>query len=107
MAQKAAKKLITSKGTVSVGEDLPSGLPAEEVKVIGEAGGIEGYKPGKATADAPQKGGKKPTKAEVKKDAQKAVDEAQGLVDAAATPEDKVTAEGLLKEAQDALAALG
>lgn len=106
MAQKAAKKLITSKGTVSVGEDLPRGLPADEVKVIGEAGGIEGYKPGKAAADAAQ-GGKKPTKAEAKADAQKAVDEAQSVVDAAATPEDRATAEELLKEAQESLAALG
>jgi len=104
MAHKAAKKLITSKGNVSVGENLPSGLPADEIKAIGEAGGIEGYK---ATADAPEKGGKKPTKAEAKKDAQKAVDEAQAIVDAAATPEDKATAEELLKEAQEALAELG
>lgn len=101
MAHVAAKKLITSKGNVLSGEELPAGLPTDEVKAIGDAGGILDWKSrGKAAEDGGRKSG---GKAAEKKAAEKAVKEAETLVENASTDEDRATAQKLLDEAKSDL----
>lgn len=100
MAQTAAKKLMTSKGTIAVGEYLPAGLPAAELKALRDAGGIAGV-----TADAPKTRGKKggDGNAEARQNAERAVKDAEALVAQAESEEDKEKAEALLRDAQASL----
>lgn len=105
MAHIAASKLMTSKGNVLSGEELPNDLPADEVKAIGEAGGILDWK---ASGKAANEGGRKATgKAAEKRAAENAVKDAEALVANASTDADRETAQKLLDDATAELAAFG
>jgi hypothetical protein len=98
MAHIAKKKLITSKGIVRSGEELPD-LPAAELKAIAAAGGIAAPEP---RANAAAK-----TLSDDRKKAEKAVADAEALVESATSDDEKAEAGRLLDEARAALAALG
>lgn len=99
MADIAAKKLITSKGIVRAGGDLPKGLPAAEMKLIREAGGIDEAK----SALSSVKG--KTIQAEIAR-LEKAVKDANEELAKAEGDEAKAAAEAALKDAEAALAAV-
>jgi len=106
MADIAKKKLLTSKGVVRSGEELPDSLPAKEVDAIRAAGGIEEQRTATRKSGKPAKKVDKPTAAEIAA-AEQAVADAEADVSAAG--EDlakKAEAQKTLEAAQANLAKL-
>lgn len=102
MADIAKKKLLTSKGVILSGQELPDDLPKGEVDAIRKAGGLEEQR-------RSSKGGKsaKPTKADLVAEAEKVVADAEAELSAAG--EDlakKAEAQKTLDAAQAELAKL-
>ncbi|MCG6115099.1 MAG: hypothetical protein MEQ84_07855 [Mesorhizobium sp.] len=97
MADIAAKKLFTSKGIVRAGGDLPKGLPAAEMKLIREAGGVDEAKSALSSVKD------KTAQAEITR-LERSVKDAEDTLAKAEGDEAKAIAEATLKDAQDALA---
>lgn len=106
MPRIAANMLMTSLGTIRSGEEIPAGLPKQELEVIRNAGGIVGEEPGQtadAKAEAKAAAKAREAKAAQVKDAEQAVQDAAEAVSNAASDADRLAAEDLLADAKKRL----